>query len=131
MRGRNPSADSGAGPYSGDAEGGSMPPSAPSPWDGRKAINPSSFVSKFVELDPFCSFVRTIQYAIDFGGCRIHNSASKGHGAVALTRASTKELAGCLAAPDKFVVWSASSRTPRPSGGLRARPLFRVGSVSV
>jgi|GraSoi_2013_40cm_1033754.scaffolds.fasta_scaffold69893_1 hypothetical protein len=67
MRGRNPSADSGAGPYSGDAEGGSMPPSAPSPWDGRKAINPSSFVSKFVELDPFCSFVRTIQYAIDFG----------------------------------------------------------------
>src|SRR5260221_2251999 len=38
MRGRNPSADSGAGPYSGDAEGGSMPPSAPSPWNGRKAI---------------------------------------------------------------------------------------------
>jgi hypothetical protein len=70
-------------------------------WDGRKAINPSSWVSRFVEPDPFCSFVRAIQYAINFGmilfRARVAHSpiSLQGHGAAALTRASTKERFDC------------------------------------
>ena len=92
---------------------------------------PKQVLRRYSDPSPLSYRSHTIRHELrhDFDSAgRVSHSRSglKGHGAVALTRASTKERAAYSAAPDKPLAYSASNRRLRPDGGPRPSPPCRA-----